>query len=56
MYGSDNHSSTLFDGSAGAWNLGSLDTILRRRIRKVMPGAEIRWMCMLHTVVRACTA
>ena len=42
MYGSDNHSTTLFDGGAGAWNLGALDTILRRRIRKVMPGASRR--------------
>ncbi len=38
MYGSDNHSPTLFDSGAGAWNLSALDTILRRRIRKVMPG------------------
>ena len=40
MYGSDNHSPTLFDSGAGAWNLGALDTILRRRIRKVMPGGD----------------
>ena len=42
MYGSDNHSPTLFDEGAGAWNLGRLDSILRRRIRKVMPGTSRR--------------
>ena len=40
VYGSDNHSPTLFDARAGAWNLARLDSILRRRIRKAMPGAS----------------
>lgn len=38
VYGSDNHSKTLFEECSGAWNLSTLDTVLRRKLNVVMGG------------------
>ena len=54
VYGADNHSPSLFSAAAGAWNLAALDSLLRQRIRKVVPG-ERSAMTGLVTVTRLVT-
>lgn len=46
VYGSDNHSQTLMEDSAGEWNLSKLPTMLRSRIKAKLPGVNSPYLYM----------